>query len=59
MSAKDFAERESFSSCFPAAKVLICLYHALRSFRKVVTGEKMSISSAERNRVLEIIQSIA
>ena len=59
MSDKDFTERESFSSCFPDAKLLICLYHALRSFRREVTCEKMSISSAERNRVLEIIQSIA
>ena len=55
MSDKDFTERESFSSCFPDAKLLICLYHALHSFRREVTCEKMSISSAERNRVLEII----
>ena len=59
MSDKDFTERESFSSCFPNAKLLICLYHALGSFRREVTCEKMSISSAERSRVLEIIQSIA
>ena len=59
MSDKDFTERESFSSCFPDAKLLICLYHALRSFRREVTCEKMSISSAECNPVLEIIQSIA
>ena len=59
MSDKDFTERESFSCCFPDVKLLICLYHALRNFRREVTCEKMSISSAERNRVLEIIQSIA
>ena len=59
MSDKDFTERESFSSCFPDAKMLMCLYHALCSFRREVTCEKMFISSAERNLVLEIIQSIA
>ena len=59
MSDKDFAERGSFSSCFPDAKLLICLYHALRSFRREVTCEKIFISSAERNHVLEIIQSTA
>ena len=59
MSDKDFAERGSFSSCFPDAKLLICLYHALRSFRREITCEKMFISSAERNHVLEIIQPIA
>ena len=56
---KDFAERGSFSSCFPDAKLLICLYHALRRFRREITCEKMFISSAERNHVLEIIQPIA
>ena len=59
MSHKDFSERERFSSCFPDAKLLICLYHALRSFRREVTCEKIFISSAERNHVLEIIQSTA
>ena len=59
MSDKDFAERGSFSSCFPDAKLLICLYHALRSFRREVTCEKMFIPSAERNHVLEITQPIA
>ena len=59
MSDKDFAERESFSSCFPDAKMLIFLYHALRSFRREVLIEKVFVSSAERNLVLEIIQSIA
>ena len=57
MSDKDFTECESFSSCFPDAKLLICLYHALRSFRREFTCEKMFISSAGRNHVLEIIQS--
>ena len=51
--------RESFSSCFPDAKLLICLYHAFRSFRREVICEKIFISSAKRNHVLEIIQSIA
>ena len=34
-------------------------YHALRSFRREATCEKKSISSAERNRLSKIIQSIA
>ena len=59
MSGKDFTERESFGSCFADAKMLICLYHTLRSFRREVKCEKMFRSSAERNHVLEIIQSIA
>ena len=48
-----------FSSCFPDTKLLICLHQALRSFRREVTREKISILSAQRNSVLEIRQSIA
>ena len=59
MSDKDFTERVSFSSCFSDAKLLICLYHAFRSFRKEVICEKIFMSSAERNHMSEIIQSIA
>ena len=51
--------RESFDSCFPDAKLLICLYHAFCSFRSEVICEKIFISSAKRNHVLEIIQSTA
>lgn len=59
MSDKDFVEREAFTSCFPDAQLLICMYHTLRSFRREVTCEKMGITSGERNRCLEIIQKIA
>ena len=59
MSDKDFIERESFSACFLEAELLICLYDALRSFRREITYEKMGITSAERSRALEIIHSIA
>ena len=59
MSDKDFNEREPFSNCFPIASLVICLFHALRSFRREMTCEKMGITSAERSRCLEIIQQIS
>ena len=37
LSDKDFDEREALSKCFPMASLVICLYHALRSFRKKIT----------------------
>ena len=58
MSDKDFIEREIFSACFPEAGLLICLYHALLSFRREIKCQKMGITSAECNRALEIIQPI-
>ena len=59
MPDKDFVEKEAFSKCFANVSLLICLCHALRSFRQEVTCEKMGITSAERLRCLKIIQLIA
>ena len=41
MTDKDFVEREVFSGSFPDAKLRICLFHVLRTFRREVTTEKM------------------
>ena len=59
MSDKDFTERDAFTNCFPGASLNICLYHTLRSFRREITCEKMGITSAERNRCLEILTDLA
>ena len=59
MSDKDFSERDAFTKCFPGASLNICLYHTLRSFRRVITCEKMGISSDERYRCLEILTELA
>ena len=59
MSDKDFNEREAFSKCFPMASLVICLYHAPRSFQREITCEKMGITSAKRSRCVEVIQQIS
>ena len=51
---KDFNEREVFSKCFPTASLVICLYHALRSFETEITCKKMMVTLAEGLRCLEI-----
>ena len=59
MTDKDFIEREVFSRSFPDAKLRICLFHVLRSFRREVTTDKMSINKKQRDALLETIQKIA
>ena len=59
MTDKDFIEREVFSRSFPDAKLRICLFHVLRSFRREVTTDKMSINKKQRDAPLETIQKIA
>ena len=58
MSDKDYTERQAFAKCFPDSSLLICLYHTLQTFRREITVEKMSITSSERDRALEIMTKI-
>jgi zinc finger SWIM domain-containing protein 3 len=57
-SDKDFNERQAFTKCFPQAKLSLCLFHTLRSFKREVTTEKMGITTDERIRCLEIVTQI-
>lgn len=59
MSDKDFNERAVFKKEFPNAALHICLFHVLRSFRREVTTDKLSIRPGERDHVLEIISKLA
>jgi len=59
MSDKDFTERNVFLQEFPGAKLLICLYHVLRTFRREITSNKMGITAAERLHVLDILQRMS
>ena len=56
---KDFIERDALKAEFPDATILICLFHVLRTFRREITSDKLSITSTERSLVLEIIQKMA
>ena len=50
-SDKNVNERQAFTKCFPHAKLLLCLFHTLRSFKREVTTD-------ERIRCLEIITQV-
>ena len=59
MADKDMTEQEVFASAFPQAKLLICLYHTFRSFRREIVTEKMGITSGQRNMCLDMLQQMA
>lgn len=59
MTDKDFVEREVFSGSFPDAKLRICLFHVLRTFRREITAEKMSVTKTQRDSLLETLQKLA
>ena len=55
MSDKDMTERNVLSEQFPQSKLLICLFHTLRTMRREVSTEKLGISQRERSMYLEIL----
>ena len=55
MSDKDMTERQVLSEQFPQTKLLICLFHTLRSMRREVSAEKLGILQGERSMCLEIL----
>ena len=57
ISDKDFTDRNVFRKC-PGVVLQICLLHTLRTFKREITMDKMSIMSGERNRCLEILTKI-
>ena len=59
MSDKDITERNVLIEHLPNAKLLICLFHTLRSVRCEISSEKLGISQAERTMCLEILNKMA
>ena len=55
MSDKDMTERKTLCEQFPQAKLLICLFHTLRTMRREVSCEKLGITQGERSMCLELL----
>ena len=56
MSDKDMTERTVLGKQFPQSKLLICLFHTLRTMKREVSCKKLGISQpGERSMCLEIL----
>lgn len=58
MTDKDFTERKVLREIFSTANFYICLFHVLRTFKREITPQKMSVTPALRIAILEELQSI-
>lgn len=56
---KDFSERNALSEVFPKAKLLLCFFHTLKTFKSKVTCSNMGLSGEERKEAPRILQNIA
>ena len=59
ISDKDFTERMVFKKEFPAAFLIIYLFHTLRTLRQEVTFDKLGILPGERDHALELLTKLA
>ena len=58
MADKDLNERDQIKEVLPWVKVLICLFHVLKTFRREITMDKMNISGQVREDCLQLIQKM-
>ncbi|KAH9371277.1 hypothetical protein HPB48_011218 [Haemaphysalis longicornis] len=57
MSDKDRLERDVLRS-FPSSRLLICVFHTLRTFKRKVSCAKLNIKPNERDSALELLQKM-
>jgi len=59
MTDKDLRLREALATALPGVKLLLCLFHTLKSFKREVTSDKLGISASQRSVALELLQKLA
>ena len=59
ISDKDFTERMVLKKDFPAASLIICLFHTLRTLRREVTCDKLGILPGDHDHALELLIKVA
>lgn len=55
---KSFADRKALQTCFPQAKLQICIFHVLQAFEREVTNRKREISTEQRKEALAILKNM-
>ncbi|XP_037282544.2 zinc finger SWIM domain-containing protein 3-like [Rhipicephalus microplus] len=58
MADKDLLERDLLKESFPQSKVLICVFHTLKTFRREIACNKMNITAEERDQALALLQKM-
>jgi len=58
MADKDLNERRLLKDNFPNANVLICIFHAMRTFNREISTNKLNITVSQRQTALDILQKM-
>lgn len=58
MTDKDLTARAVFSELFPKAKLLLCRFHTLKTFKSQITTSKMRITELQKNTYLDLLQKL-
>ena len=59
MADKDLNERDVIKEILPHVKVLICLFHSLKTFKREINTEELEISLVQKSSCLEFISQMA
>lgn len=58
MCDKDLLQRDIIKETFPGVPVLICRFHVLQIFAREVPGRTKSLTKAQKDRILEVLQRL-
>ena len=48
MADKDITKRSVITECFPNSKLLICLFHTLRSFKREISSKALNLKEGQQ-----------
>lgn len=52
---KDFVEWQVLEECFPTAQVLLCQFHAITYWKKVMKRKVFELKMAQREELIELL----
>ncbi|XP_044587020.1 uncharacterized protein LOC123266707 [Cotesia glomerata] len=58
MTDKDLTERDVLKEIFPDVATYICIFHSLKTFKKVVNSSNMNLNSDEKLETLKVLESL-
>ena len=58
MADKDITKRSVITECFPNSKLLICLFHTLRSFKREISSKALNLKEGQQHILKELFQQM-
>ena len=58
ITSENISERSVITQCFPKSKLLICLFHTLRSFKREISSKALKLKEEQQHILKELFQQM-